>query len=280
MAASDKSWLVTGASSGLGSSLVDRILQEGGTVVGTFRKAEQCAEFETRAPGRSHAVQMDVTDAAQVKSAVAEALAKAGRIDVLVNNAGYALCGVIEQVSDEEAWHQLDTNVMGILRVTREVLPAMRKQGSGRIMNISSIAGSIGYPNMGLYSASKHAVLGLTEALAQEVAALGIKVISIEPGGFRTKFGSSSMASAKATAPEPYVPMIEGMSAAMAQFEANMPGNPDLAATRLMELAELAEPPMRVALGDDAMPAIRQALQQRIAVYEEAAPLGQGTSDR
>ncbi|MFV0645912.1 MAG: SDR family NAD(P)-dependent oxidoreductase [Sphingomonadaceae bacterium] len=273
-------WLITGASSGLGEALADAVLDKGGTVIATFRKAEQCSIFEARAPGRSFAVQMDVTDAESVQNGVDSALNKAGRIDVLVNNAGYALRGLVEQVSDDEAWHQLDTNVMGIIRVTRAILPAMRKQGAGRIINISSTAGSIGFPMLGLYSASKFAVVGLTESLAGEVSQFGIHVTSVEPGGFRTKFGSSSMITPARKPPQAYDAMVSHMDANMANFAERMPGNPDLAAQKLLALGEMDNPPVRLALGDDALPMISNALKGRLETYETHAALGQGTSDR
>ncbi|WP_052223719.1 SDR family NAD(P)-dependent oxidoreductase [Novosphingobium malaysiense] len=278
MAAQSKNWLITGASSGLGQALADAVLDKGGTVVATFRKQDQCEAFEGKAPGRSFAVQMDVTDAASVDAAVKSALEKAGRIDVLVNNAGYALRGLVEQVSDEEALKQLDTNVMGIIRVTRAVLPAMRAQGRGRIINISSTSGTVGYPLLGIYSASKHAVMGLSEALAGEVASLGIEVICVEPGGFKSKFASSSMIMAQAAPAEDYAPLLEQMNKASQDVSAWQRGDPEIAAERLIELAEMDNPPARLALGDDALPSIAGALQKRMETYEAHAGLGQGTS--
>lgn len=280
MALKHTHWLITGTSSGLGKSLADAVLAQGGTVVGTFRKQEQAEAFDKQTPGRSFGVMMDVCDAASVNSGITQALDRAGHVDVLVNNAGYALMGLVEQVSDEEAMQQLDTNVMGILRVTRALLPSMRQRGSGRILNVASTAGSIGFPMMGLYSASKFAVLGLTEALAGEVGGFGIKVTSIEPGGFRTKFGSSSMIMPAAAAPDPYTPLVEGVKKAMSNFEERMPGNPDIAAQRLIQLTEMDEPPVRLALGDDALPMIEGALNGRLKAYAASAAIGQGTSDR
>lgn len=278
MAVQDQVWLITGASSGFGEALAKAVLDAGGTVVATFRKAEQAEAFKGKGTGRAHAVLMDVTDKRSVDAGVATALNTCGRIDVLVNNAGYALRALIEQVSDEEAWHQLDTNVMGILRVSRAVLPSMRAQGSGRIMNISSAAGSHCFPMMGLYSASKHAVNGLTDSMAQEVAQFGVKVTCVEPGGFRTNFAKSSMVTSATAAPEPYVPLVSQMDASLADSDAVMPGNPALAAEKLIALAQLDEPPQRLALGDDACPWITGSLRNRIEQYEASAELGQGTS--
>lgn len=273
-----KTWLITGASSGFGEALAEAALARGDTVFATYRKPEQSAKFDTVVPGRSFGVTMDVTDADAVEAGVNLALGKGKRIDVLVNNAGYALRGPIEQLSDAEALHQLDTNVLGILRVSRAVLPIMREQGGGRIINISSTAGTIGFPTLGLYSASKAAVIGMSEALANEVSRMGIHVTCVEPGGFRTKFGSSSMITPAAPVPEPYVRLMEAMDENMAKFGETVRGDPALAAVKLLELADIDEPPVRLAFGDDALPMISGALERRMEEYRAHAELGQGTS--
>lgn len=273
-----KTWLITGASSGFGEALAHAALERGDTVIATYRKADQCARFDEIAPGRSFGIRMDVTDSAAVDEGIRTAIEKCGRIDVLVNNAGYALRGPIEQLSDSEALHQLDTNVLGILRVTRAVLPIMRSQGGGRIINISSTAGTIGFATLGLYAASKAAVIGLTESLSHEVSRMGIHVTSVEPGGFRTNFGSSSMITPAAPVPEPYVKLMEAMDANMAKFAETARGDPALAAARLLELADTDAPPVRLAMGDDALPMISSALERRLDEYRAHARLGQGTS--
>lgn len=278
MKVADQVWLITGASSGFGEALAEAVLTAGGTVVATFRKPDQVEAFADKAPGRAHGILMDVTDKASVDKGVQFALDTCGRIDVLVNNAGYALRGILEVTSDEEAWHQLDTNVMGIIRVTRAALPSMRAQGSGLILNIASVAGTIGFPMMSLYAASKHAVVGLSESLAKEVGQFGINVTSVEPGAFRTKFGSTSMVTPAAPAPAGYAPLVEQMDASIRDFEHKAAGDPVLAAQKLLELATMDAPPIRMTLGDDALPWTVTALQGRIEEYEKHAALGQGTS--
>ena len=273
-----KTWLITGASSGFGEALADAVLAHGDRVAATFRKPEQARAFSERDAERALGITMDVTDTASVEAGIKAAAERFGGIDVLVNNAGYALRAPIEQTSDEDAWAQLDANVMGILRTTRAVLPLMRARGGGRIINISSTAGSIGFPTLGLYAASKAAVIGITEALAQEVAYQGIKATSVEPGGFRTRFGGSSMVTPSTPVPEPYKVLVETMDGMMANFGATAPGDPALAAIKLIELAEMVDPPIRLALGDDALPMISGALDKRQAEYRAHAALGQGTS--
>ena len=278
MATAGQVWFVTGASSGFGEALAEAVIEAGGTVMATFRKSGQASDFDAKASGRSFGIEMDVTDKRSVDAGIAAAIARFGRIDVLVNNAGYALRGLVEQVSDEEAIHQIDTNVLGVLRVTRAALPYMRERGSGHIMNIASAAGSVGFPMMAHYAASKHAVVGLSDALSKEVAALGIKVTSVEPGAFRTKFGSSSMITPEKAAPGPYAPIVEQIDASIENFNAIALGDPKKAALKLLDLAAMDDPPTRLALGDDALPWITGALEQRIEEYKQYSELGQGTS--
>ena len=273
-----KTWLITGASSGFGEALASAVLAHGDRVAATFRKPEQAEAFTLRSDDRSLGIVMDVTDPTAVEAGVRVAASRFGPIDVLVNNAGYALRAPIEQTSDEDAWRQLDANVLGILRTVRAVLPMMREAGGGRIINISSSAGTIGFPTLGLYAASKASVISITEALSQEVAYQNIRVTSVEPGGFRTQFGGSSMVTPSTPVPPPYEALVEGMDKAMAQFGTNAPGDPALAAIKLIELAEMSDPPVRLALGDEALDMIVGALDKREAEYRTHAALGKGTS--
>jgi NAD(P)-dependent dehydrogenase (short-subunit alcohol dehydrogenase family) len=186
-------WLVTGASSGFGQAFVDEILARGDVAVGTFRKPEQVAAFNERAGDGGLGMLVDVTDQAQVAAGVEAALARFGRIDVLVNNAGYGFLGAVEEASEAELRAVLETNFFGALAVTRAVLPAMRAQRSGHILQISSAAGiRCGIPRLGYYAASKFALEGLSESLALELAPLGVKVTIVEPGPFRTSAMTAS----------------------------------------------------------------------------------------
>ena len=183
-----RTWFITGASTGFGRLLAETVLAAGGKVVATARKVEQIQDLERQYPGSAKVVPLDVTDAAQVESAVAAAFDEFATIDVLVNNAGYGLCGGIEEATEAEFMPVFETNVFGLMRVSRAFLPHLRKQGSGHILNLSSVAGLIGSAGWGYYNASKFAVNGFSEALFAELAPLGIKVTIVEPGPFRTDF--------------------------------------------------------------------------------------------
>ena len=183
-----KVWLITGTSTGFGRELVEQLLAKGEAVVATARKPEQIAEFSERYPETALVVALDVTDQGSVEAAVKRAMDRFGRVDVLVNNAGYGLAGAIEEATESEFMPVFETNVFGLLRVTRALLPQFRKQKSGHIVNLSSIAGLVGSPGWGYYNASKFAVNGLSEALAGEMAPLGVSVTVVEPGPFRTDF--------------------------------------------------------------------------------------------
>ena len=178
----NKVWFVTGASSGLGEALTAAIIQRGDQVAATFRKAEQASLFTQQAGNNGLGLVLDVTDEAQRRAAVQQALQHFGRIDVLVNNAGYGTVGAIEEFGMEEIRQQMETNFFGAVALTQEVLPLMREAGSGHIVQISSVSGFRAMGGFGLYNASKFALEGFSEALAQEVAPLGIRVVIVEPG--------------------------------------------------------------------------------------------------
>jgi NAD(P)-dependent dehydrogenase (short-subunit alcohol dehydrogenase family) len=273
-------WLITGASSGLGDALGKASLERGDQVAATFRKPEQAEAFSALAPGRAHGIVMDVTDKLSVDRGVAQAAAAMGnRLDVVVNNAGYALHGLVEQISDEEAEMQMQTNFFGVLRVVRATLPHFRAQKNGRYINVASLAGTMGFPGMSLYCASKFALQGFTEALGRECATFGALAVSVEPGGFQTNFGTSSMISAAATVPgTEYDPLLAHFAATRESMAASMQGDPVKEAARIVELATMDCPPNRLALGDDALPMIKPALEARIAEYVEFAELGTNTS--
>jgi len=188
-----KTWFITGASSGFGEALVRAVLEKGDRVVATFRKPEQASAFSQENFQQGLGVVMDVTNEAQIKTGIQQALDKFTQIDVLVNNAGYGTIGAIEEFSLEEIRAQMETNFFGAIAVTKAFLPLMREQGKGHIVQISSQAGFRATPGFGVYNASKFALEGFSEALAQEVAPLGIKVTIVEPGPFRTEFLGGSM---------------------------------------------------------------------------------------
>ncbi len=214
------------------------------------------------APDRVLATTLDVTNEFSISNAVSQSITRFGRIDVLMNNAGFGLTGAIEEVSDDEWQRLFATNVFGLAAVTRAVLPQMRVQRSGHIFNISSIAGVSGSAGLGAYSASKFAVEGLSEALSREVAPMGIKVTIVEPGGFRTQWAGRSMQQA-AKQINAYAQSSGRLRQVWSQFSGHQTGDPARAAAVLIKIAESTEPPLHLALGGDAVTGIQDSLQYR-----------------
>ena len=186
-------WLITGVSSGFGRALAEAVLAKGDTVAGTVRNEAAKSEFEKLAPGKAVGIRLDVTDQASVRRGVEEAEKKTGGIDVLVNNAGYGLEGAVEEVTLEQIRSQFEVNVFGAVSVIQAALPYMRKRRAGHIVNITSMGGLTAFPGVGIYNGSKFALEGISEALAKEVKPLGIKVIIVAPGSFRTDWAGRSM---------------------------------------------------------------------------------------
>jgi NAD(P)-dependent dehydrogenase (short-subunit alcohol dehydrogenase family) len=252
-------WFITGVSSGFGRSLAEAAFARGDAVVGTVRNDGQIAPFEALAPGRAHGVLLDVTDAAAVPRAIEQALARAGAIDVLVNNAGYGLFGALEEVSDAEARLLFDTNVFGTVNVIRAVLPHFRQRNRGHIVNFSSVAGMIGIAGCSFYCASKHAIEGLSESLALELKPFGIGVTIVEPGGFRTNFAGGSLKWSEAVSPA-YAETIGKMRGFMSSYHGTQTGDPIKAANAIVRAVSAEVPPLRLALGPDAVGIVRSKL--------------------
>jgi NAD(P)-dependent dehydrogenase (short-subunit alcohol dehydrogenase family) len=255
--ANTKVWFITGASRGFGLEVARAALARGDRVVAAARKPEA---VET-ALGRHDnllSVALDITVEAQAVVAAEAAIARFGRIDVLVNNAGYGLLGAVEETSAREVENQFDTNVFGLLNVTRAVLPHMRRAGRGHVINISSIGGYAAYPGWGVYGATKFAVEGLTEALAYELAPLGIHATVVEPGFFRTDFLDQGSLVKTAVEYADYARTVGAMRALMASANHRQPGDPKKFATALLVLADSAEPPVRLPLGTDTVAKIAE----------------------
>lgn len=267
---SSRTWLVTGASKGFGEALVTEIAGRGEKVVGTFRDPKQIDELERRYPGIAFGVQLDVTDAESIPPGIQKALDHLGHIDVLVNNAGYGQFGAMEDLTDQQIRRLMETNFFGLLNVTRAVLPHFRERRSGRIVNISSVAGFTPYsPGAAVYTASKFAVEGLSEALALEVGHMGIGITIVEPGSFRTEFGASSMDMAEQDSPD-YQDMFGPIRAFLTtQYHGTEPGDPVKAARAMLEAVDSEEPPARLVLGEDALQAIRNKLELVAKQVEE-----------
>jgi NAD(P)-dependent dehydrogenase (short-subunit alcohol dehydrogenase family) len=250
-----RSWLITGVSVGLGRALAEHALDRGDVVVGTVRRADQAAEFEQVEPGRSHAEILDVTDTdAAVAATVTSAIGKAGHLDVVVNNAGYGLAGAVEEVSESEARHQMETNFFGPLKVVRAVLPHLRARRAGHIVNVSSAAGFRGTFGLGLYNASKFALEGLSEALRAELSPLGISVTIVEPGATRTRWSGASLAAAANMIDDYELP--RKMRAALASLDGNQPGDPRKTAAAIYAVVDSQEPRLRLITGTDALYAV------------------------
>ncbi|MHC4844701.1 MAG: oxidoreductase [Planctomycetota bacterium] len=243
-----KTWFITGCSTGLGRALCEQLLEAGEQVVATARNVDDVADL---AGERCLTAPLDVTVPAQIEAAVAAATSRFGRIDVLVNNAGYGEMGPVEEFSDERARRQFDVNVFGVLNVQRDVLPVMRAHGGGHVLNISSIAGLAAFPMAGMYCATKHALEAISEALAQEVAEFGIRVTLIEPGRFRTDFAGRSMGLPDASGPA-YNDATAGYDERRQELHGTQPGDPVKAARAMMAVVASDDPPLRLLLGPDA----------------------------
>lgn len=251
-------WFITGVSRGFGALVTEAALAAGDAVVATARNP---ATVEARFGAQANLlpVALDVTDEAQAHAAVAAAVKRFGRIDVLLNNAGYGLLGAVEELSGTEVERVFRTNVFGLLAVTRAVLPVLRRQRSGHIVNISSIGGyAAPYPGWGVYCATKFAVEGLSEALAAELAPLGIKATVVEPGFFRTDFLDDQSLSKTTTRIEDYAATVGAMRDFAQGANHAQPGDPARLATAILTLVASAEPPLRLPLGSDTVARIEQ----------------------
>jgi NAD(P)-dependent dehydrogenase (short-subunit alcohol dehydrogenase family) len=249
----NKVWLVTGASKGLGLALVKKLLLEGFYVAATSRKANSLVQAFGSPSPNFLPLETDLADAVSVLASVEKAIQHFGSLDVIVNNAGYGQIGALEEITDEECRRNFDINVFGTLNVIRSTMPYLRRQRSGHIFNISSIAGFVGaFPGWGSYCASKFAVNGLSESLAAEVASLGIKVTIVQPGYFRTDFISSEALALPNKVIEQYEAVRVSQRIHQQEIHNNQPGDPEKAASALIRLSMMENPPLRILLGSDA----------------------------
>ncbi|WP_059045965.1 oxidoreductase [Paenibacillus rubinfantis] len=266
-----KVWLITGSSRGFGRSLAEAVLANGDRLIATARKPEQLAALTERYGDRVRTVTLDVTNQEQVKAAVESAIQAFGRLDVLVNNAGYGNIASIEETSPEDFRAQFETNFWGVVYVTKAALPFLREQGSGHILQFSSVGGRIGSPGLGPYQAAKWAVEGFSEVLAKEVAPLGIKVTIIEPGGFRTDWAGASMSHIEPR--EEYRDTVGLMLERVRQSSGKQKGDPTKAAQAIIAIVAEKNPPLRLLLGSDAVQMALDADQRRLAETERWAEL-------
>jgi NAD(P)-dependent dehydrogenase (short-subunit alcohol dehydrogenase family) len=258
---SPRVWFITGCSTGLGRALAERVLAHGDRVVVTARRIDQVEDLAYHHPDRVLALGLDVTRFEQIADAVAHAEHKFGAIDVLVNNAGYGYVAAVEEGEDDQVRAMFETNFFGLVALIKKVLPGMRARRHGSIINISSVGGLIGNPGLGYYNATKFAVEGLSEALAKEVAPLGIRVSLIEPGPFRTDWSGRSL-----KVPSRFMPDYAATAGARrAEIQARFgkqPGDPMRAAEAIIAIVESHEPPLNLVLGADGLGRVREKVQR------------------
>ena len=256
----DKVWFITGSNSGFGRSLTEAVLEKGYKVVATTRHPEEIEDLVKQYPDTVKAVSLDITKASEITSAIDTALQTFGRVDVLVNNAGFGTLGAVEEISDEQVRKQFEVNCFGTLNLTKAMLPHFRQRKAGHILNVSSVGGFTAFPGTGIYCATKFAIEGYSEALAKEIAPLGIKLTLVEPGAFRTEFAGDSLAT-----PDEQIDDYEETAHKFVKMQEEMsgeqPGDPDKAAQAMIKVVDSDNPPMRLVLGEDALKATRQKIE-------------------
>jgi NAD(P)-dependent dehydrogenase (short-subunit alcohol dehydrogenase family) len=246
-----KVFLVTGSSRGLGRQIAEKVLAAGHSLVATARTPEQLADLAERYGDRVRTVALDVTDPQAAQAAVDTAVEAFGRLDVVVNNAGYANSGSVEDTPADDFRAQVDANFFGVVNVTRAALPVLREQGAGHVVQVSSVGGRVTTPGLSAYQSAKFAVGGFSEVLAKEVAPLGVKVTVLEPGGMRTDWAGSSMA-VHPVSPA-YEPTVGAVNELRTTLMARAASDPAKVADVVLKLVELDEPPVRLLLGSDAV---------------------------
>jgi NAD(P)-dependent dehydrogenase (short-subunit alcohol dehydrogenase family) len=269
-------WFVTGCSTGFGRELARAVLARGWRCIATARNKASLDDLAPEAGDRLLPVSLDVTDAAQIEAAVAAAHKQFGAIDVLVNNAGYGYQSSIEEGEEREIRAQFDANAFGLFAVTRAVLPVMRAQRNGHVINITSVAGLVGFPGSGYYAASKHAVEGFSDALLAEVGPLGIKVTCVEPGPFRTDWAGRSLIQTPSHIAD-YADTAAARMARTAQGSGNQPGDPVRAAQAMIRITEAEKPPRHLVLGAFGVDAVANRLRAALAEIEAWREVSVGT---
>lgn len=265
-------WLITGCSAGFGREIALAALAAGDRVLATARRPEVLADLEVRGGDRVRTAALDVTDAGQVEAAVKTALAAFGRIDVVVNNAGNGSVGAVEELTTAELRELMEVMFFGAVEVTKAVVPYLRAQGSGTVVQISSMGGQVSMPGFGAYCAAKFALEGLSEALAAEVAPFGVRVLIVEPGAFRTEFGGARMHRSRTI--DAYAVSTSGTRGAVEAMDGTQPGDPVKAAAAIVRAVGSDDAPLRLALGVDAVEAIRAqhgALAADLAAWEDVS---------
>ncbi len=272
----DPVWFITGCSTGFGRELARLVLDRGGRAAVTARDTARVADLGTNAGERALPLALDVADPAQIAAAISAAEARFGRIDVLVNNAGYGYQASIEEGDGAEIRAQFDANVFGLFAMTRAVLPGMRARRQGHVINVTSIAGFSGLPGSGYYAASKHAVEGFSDALHTEVAPLGIAVTCVAPGPFRTDWAGRSLRQTPVRLPD-YDATAGARLKATAGYSGKQPGDPVRAAEAMIHITEVEHPPRHLVLGAFGLDAVATRLKARLAEIEAWRDVGAAT---
>lgn len=265
-------WLMTGASRGLGYAFAEAAAAAGDTVVATARNPDTLKPLVEAYGDKIVPMKLDVTDRANIDQVVADVVARFGRIDILCNNAGYGLRGAVEEVSEQEVRDQMETNFFGAFWMTQAVLPQMRAQASGHILQISSMGGQIALPGLGVYHASKWALEAFSESLVQELKPLGVHVTIVEPGGFRTDWGGSSMIHAQQSDTYGHLP---GRQAGAPRGRSA--GDPPKGAAALMKMLETGEKPLRFIMGVRALDMVQEAYHRRLSEADRWKDLSRAT---
>ncbi|MDR3510939.1 MAG: oxidoreductase [Caulobacteraceae bacterium] len=271
-------WLITGVSGGLGKALAEAALARGDKVAGTVRKAADLAAFEAVAPGRARGFLLDVSDEAAVRAAVDTAETELGGLDFLVNNAGYGLIGAVEEASLSEIRAQFEVNVFGPIAAIQAVLPYFRKRRAGHIINVTSVSGIAAWAGTGIYTGSKFALEGVTQTLAQEVAAFGIKVTNVEPGGMRTDYAGRSLTTTQASIAEYDDTPGHAAKIILGGHAGHESGDPAKCAQAILRIAGAENPPLQLLLGADALFYATQHLARFQAEVGKWAPVTLSTS--
>jgi NADP-dependent 3-hydroxy acid dehydrogenase YdfG len=256
--------LITGCSSGFGRAFAQYFLSHGQKVVVTARKTDAIQDFAEKFPATSLVLPLDVNDENSVNSVISKTLETFGQVDVLINNAGYSLFGVFESYSEAEYRLQMETNFFGAMRVTQAVLPIMRKQKSGHVIQISSVGGVVANPMISVYNASKFALEGFTEALAKETAAFNVKFTIVQPGGFKTDIATKNLVTPSSTEDiAEYAAVVDAMKK-FQEYLQNPPGDPNKAAAAVLQVIQSPNPPLRLPLGADSVHMIKEKLDQQL----------------
>ena len=271
-----RTWFITGVSSGFGRELTTQLLARGDRVVGTVRDTGKVADLREQYPETLRAEELDVTDIAAIRTVIERSFAQLGRIDVIISNAGYGLFGAAEELSDAQVEHIVATNLVGPIQLIRAVLPHLRAQGGGRVIQISSYGGQVAFPGISMYHATKWGIEGFVESVAQEVASFGIGMTLVEPGGARTEFryGSAQVAALMPiydeTPAHSFVRMLDPKNGLA-------PGDPARMAARIIESVDVEPAPLRMVLGSQALESTLTTLRKRIASFEAQTALAAST---